>query len=356
MIVTGVSSGDAAQQFTNPLKVITVPATLEAGYTYKRLFIGRSEAVRNSSVGFELAGQVTAIFVDEGDIVSKGQALAHLDTRRLAATRAEAVATVQRASADLALSEVTLKRTRELLKSNGISEQALDEALENRNARAAALQQANAALQRIEVDIAKSTLYAPYDGIVTLRHGDEGQVVAAGAALLTLQDTATPEVRVGLPNHIVDRFSVGDAISVDTAKGLASARIKSVLPVRDLSTRTVDVILTFQNREGILPGDLVTWPVAVDVQTPGYWVPLSALIQSVRGLWGVYVAAPAENGLHRVTSRTVDVIYQDKSRVFVRGALREGELMIADGTHRVVPGQVVKVSPPVALEPRPPEL
>jgi hypothetical protein len=124
---------------------------------------------------------------------------------------------------------------------------------------------------------------------------------------------------------------------------------KAVVPRRDDVTRTVDVLLTLPDAPAhVRPGDLGRLSLSSRYEETGFWVPLGALTQGPRGLWNNYVAEPIDTPdsneeTHRVTPRTVEVVYADSDRAFVRGTLRNGDLLIVDGLQRVVPGQTVAV-------------
>ena len=73
----------------------------------------------------------------------------------------------------------------------------------------------------------------------------------------------------------------------------------------------------------------------------GFWIPVSAMTEASRGLWAVFAIVPDENNVPRVEKRLVDIVHAEASRVFVRGAMEDGELFVLDGLHRLVPGQSV---------------
>ena len=93
------------------------------------------------------------------------------------------------------------------------------------------------------------------------------------------------------------------------------------------------------------------------MEEPGAWLPLTALTEGSRGLWSAYAveAAPgdarAAQGREiggdtaggRLAVQPLEVLYQDGDRVYVRGPLAAGEILVAAGLHRVVPGQLVRV-------------
>jgi RND family efflux transporter MFP subunit len=314
---------------------------IQSSYVKERVFIGRVEAGRLSDSGFEIGGNVSEIKVDEGYSVKEDDILATLDTDRLEAARKEAAAALQEARATLSLSESTLKRVKAAVKIKAVSRQELDEAQETRNTAEATVNRQKAALERIEVDIKKSTLKAPFDGIITKRLVDEGRVIAAGMPVLTLQEKTAAEARIALANGLADQFKEGQNVNLSIYSDKVNATVKSVLPVRDGRSWTVDVIFSLDKDALVRPGDLAELKMGVSIETKGAWVPLSALTETVRGLWSVYTIDEAETAQRKA----VEILYQNESQAFVRSNLSQEESIIADGAHRIVPGQRVEALP-----------
>ncbi len=332
------------------------------GYDFERVFIGRVEANRSAQLGFEQAGLLREVLVREGDAVQAGQALARLDDARLHARREELTAALASAEADLALAEATARRYRQSAEDGAVTRQALDEASEGARAAAANARLAAARIRSIDLDLTKSTLFAPFDGVVTHRFADEGKVLEAGTPVLALQDDAPPEIRVGAAGRLADRLRTGDRYRLQTRKGTFDARLRAVIPLRTTTSRTVDAL--FEPEDGnaagdalMRPGELVELTLSERVAESGAWLPLSALSEGERGLWRALVARPHEleamsdqtsaespgTGLYTLESRPVELLYLDTDRAYVRGPLMAGEAVVAAGLHRVVPGQLVHV-------------
>ena len=206
-----------------------------------------------------------------------------------------------------------------------------------------------AQLDALEVDLDKSSLKAPFNGRIAKRHLDEGTTVAAGDAVLSLLETATLEVRVGVSPRVASQWSPGDAAILRTLDDMeVNATAKTVLPQRDARTRTVDVV--FALKEAPLPlrdGDLLELQVDREITETGFWLPRTALTESARNLWGAYVAVPDEDWkdasqpIHRLDRRHLEVVHLEGDRVFVRGAISDGDQVVIGGLQRFVPGQLV---------------
>ena len=112
--------------------------------------------------------------------------------------------------------------------------------------------------------------------------------------------------------------------------------------MRNRQTRTVDILVNLSSNAGLRPGDLATLLGQRHGDSIGSWIPASALSNGLRGLWRVFVVKE-QKGL-TLESRTVEVIYTNGERAFVRGALSDGDRLVIGGTHKLSPGQSVKLS------------
>jgi multidrug efflux pump subunit AcrA (membrane-fusion protein) len=108
----------------------------------------------------------------------------------------------------------------------------------------AALEKADAVIRSVDVRIGKSQLRAPYDALVAARHIDEGQVIAAGVPVLSLYEDSEPEARIAIASDSVDRLRQGDEYLLHIRDRDVPATLRSVLPKREASTRSVDAIFT----------------------------------------------------------------------------------------------------------------
>ncbi len=324
------------------LPVSTVTAQLADSYPLERSFVGRVEAQRESDVGFEFAGLIAKVNVDEGARVRAGQILASLDTELLEARREELLSARAQARANLDLAVKTRKRVNELQALDFASSQARDEAVEGVNAYQAALEKADSAIRSIDVQIRKSQLRAPYDALVAARHVDEGQVIAAGVPVLRLFEDSAPEARIAIASDSVDRLHSGDEYLLRIRDREVTATLRTVLPERAGLTRSVDAIFTLSVPfNGIRHGDLARLLLSERIAAQGIELPLTALTESSRGIWAVYVAEPGAGGVSTLSRRQVELLHLVGEEVYVKGTLEAGDQVVSAGLHRLVPGQRV---------------
>lgn len=334
-----------------PLAVSVATPERLPSYSVTRQFVGIVEARRQSHVGFERGGEIAEILVDEGDSVEAGAVLGRLDTSILLAERATRIHARDHARASLELAEITRRRVFAMHTHAVASTQEWDEADTDYEARTAALARAESAVAEIDTHIARSRLVAPYPAVVARRLVDEGEVVDAGMRVLHLIERVEPEVRVGIAGDAIEAISVGDRYELRVRKRRVPATVRAILPVRGNGTRSVDVILVLRTElDGIRQGDLATLSLEREEAEPGFWLPLSALTESSRGLWACYVVVElgdeerSGSATHTLRRRELEVVHQEADRVFVRGTLSEGESVVTEGLQRLVPGQWVRIA------------
>jgi len=326
-----------------PMPVAALPLERAAGYTETRRYAGRIEPARAATLGFERGGRVTEVRVDDGDAVAAGDVVARLDTRLLENARARLGATREAQAASVELARLTDARQAGLT-DRAVSAQRRDETRLKLAEAEARLAETDAALEGIVIDLEKSVLRVPFAGRVAARLVDEGAVVATGGQVVELLETSAPRARIGLAPEIAGNLVVGERHTVDYRGVAHPARLVALRPDIDPASRTVEAIFELDPDPRLVFGDLVRFEAELWHPEPGYWVPLTALVEDRRGLWSVYAIADQPDGAPRVRSSAVRVLTVEGERAFVAGDLPEETAIVRDGTHRVIPGQAIRVA------------
>jgi RND family efflux transporter MFP subunit len=323
-----------------PISVETVRISLAPAFKAEEKFTGIVSPRRTSQLGFASGGRIDSIRVDIGDRVETGTTLAVLDTRSLRAQLSSANAVVAEAEASYKLAQTTVDRQIELLERGHVSSQVVDQAQAQASTAYARIDaaKANADALRVQIDLAR--IKAPFAGTITARLSDEGAIAAPGVPLFELVETSVLEARIGLTADLAARLNPGDSYDLVSDQGEVTATLRSVTGVIDAGNRTVTTIFDIDNPDRVAAGAVVRLGMEREIDEPGLWLPVSALNEADRGLWSVYAARRqgddwiAEPGI-------VEIVHQDGDRVFVRGALRDGDNIIIDGLQRITPGQPV---------------
>ncbi|GGK20080.1 efflux RND transporter periplasmic adaptor subunit [Salinarimonas ramus] len=351
-VVTGVgvlqdradARAQAARAEPEPLPVSVTRLVRETGYVVEDRYLGRLEPAREADLAFERPGLVVEVLVEEGARVAQGALVARLDTAALDAERTRLLAQRDQIAASLDLARRTLARQRELGEAGHASSQRLDEARLSAELEAARLAEVDAAIARLDVDIAKTALHAPYAGTIAARAVDEGTVVSAGTPVVRLLETEAPRARVGLSQEAASALAVGDRATLVVAGREVPARVLALRPDLARDTRTVTALLAPERPVDVAFGASVELRLPRRIEEPGFWLPVAALSEGRRGTWSVLVAEAGEAEPARIVREAVEVLHVVDDRAFVRGTLRPGAALVAGGTHRLAPGQAVLVA------------
>ncbi len=334
-------AGPGAVAVSAALPVETFSARYQSEAAMETRYPGLVSAWRTSALGFESGGRIETVAVRVGDRVAAGDVLATLDTRTLdaqiSAARAEAAAAETRAG----LAGVTLERQQVLVDRGHISAQRLDELAANQRAALSSAAAARANAQALAVRLELASLTAPFDGVITARHLDEGAIAPPGAPVVTLVEDARLEMRVSIPADEAARLEPGQTYPVEFAQGLAEARLRAVTGVIEREQRAVTAVFDLDAGDGAVSGSVGRLLVRTDLAERGFWAPVTALAEGRRGLWSMYVLTP-DNGAFRLEPRPVEVLHAEGDTVFVRGAVNDGDDVLAAGVSRVAPGQRVR--------------
>jgi RND family efflux transporter MFP subunit len=342
-------SAPAPGSFAPRTPVGAMQVEFTEGYTVTRRFTGQVEAAARTDLGFEFGGRVTEILVEEGDLVPAGTILARLDTSALIPERAALEAELAALAADAELARRTLARNDALTERGVRSVAAQDDARLALVRIEAGMAATQARIAGVDVRLDKSALAAPFAARIGARLADPGQTAAAGQTVLVLFDAGSARARVGLPPDLAATLSPGDAVSVEIGGTAHIATIRQIRPDLDPSTRSRSVVLTLPAADVPALGDTVALIFDQTVAATGFWAPLSALREGVRGSWSVMALEARPEG-DRTLPAAVEVIHSDGARVFLHGALPPGARIIAEAPDRVAPGQLVLTQFAVARE------
>jgi len=335
------AEGDAAPGIAAPQTSVDVMSVeLTPGYTVTRRFTGQVEAAARTDLGFELGGRITEVLVEEGDVVAAGTVLARLDTSALIPERAALEAELAALAADAELARLTLARSDTLTERGFRSVAAQDDARLTLVRAEAGMAAVRARIAGVDVRLEKSVLTAPYAARIGARMADPGQTAAAGQTVLVLFDTQPARARVGLPPELAAGLAVGDTVTVVLGGSELVATLRQIRPDLDPNTRSRSVIVTLPQGAAPVLGDTVALLLTQAVDDPGFWAPLSALREGVRGSWSVMALEATPEG-DRTLPAAVEVIHSDGNRVFLRGDLPEAARIVAEAPDRVAPGQLV---------------
>lgn len=263
---------DAAPIIVSTISPVIVdwPETINAG--------GRIAAWHEAQIASELSAvAVTAIYVDVGDKVKKGQLLATLNADSFNAELQRVKARIKSAQAALQQAQNNLQRVSGLSAVQAISAQDAEQFKVSVNTAEAELAAAKAEEELYQLKIRQSQLLAPDDGVIRQRSASLGQVVTAGTELFRLIRQQRIEWQAEIVPHYLPRLKLGQVAFIEQAHGkIIQGKITRLAPALASSNSLAVAHIELPADSNIAIGDYMSGTLALGV-SPAVTVPSSAI-------------------------------------------------------------------------------
>lgn len=298
-----------------PLTVNAIQLVRTARTTRTSTFFGTLQPRRTRNLGFSAEGQIKSI-VDKFERAKADEVLALLDVSDLDQQRQSL--------------QTTINQSQNQFRDQGT-------------------QQLQRQLATIETQIEASQIKAPFDCIVDEIFAIENSLVRPQMPVLRVIDAGTPRVKINLPRRI-SRLIRPDQefiflIEDGTLKGRLHKKAISENPAGSI-TVWFDVISDLSDIDFVFR-ESVEARFDFQVDRSGYWLPLTALCRTAEGLWSVFVVVSddvSNKPPGRIARKLVRIVQLSDALALIDGDFDEGEIVVANGTHRVVPGQTVNTN------------
>ena len=253
---------------------------------------GRLQAFINAPIYARVPGYLKSWKYDIGGKVKAGDLLAEIDTPDLDQQLQQARADLGVAQANAKLAKVSADRWQSLAGTDAVAKQEVDTRNFTLNANMAQVKAAQASLDRLVAEEGFKRLIAPFDGIVTARDTDIGQLINVGATggmeLFVVSETSKLRVYVSVPQNYVPSVPPGTKATISvpehpdkTYSGTVEASAQAVIP----STGTTLMQIIVDNSAGeLMPGDYASIHLQIAGAPNVLSVPSSAVIFDAKGL------------------------------------------------------------------------
>jgi len=311
---------------------------------------GNVTAYTDAPIYARTTGYLVRWYFDLGAHVKKGALLAEIATPELDQQLAQGQADLATSEATANNAKIQADRYTGLVESNAVSRQDTDTFVNQAASTSAAVRSAQANVQRLKELQSFEKVYAPFDGVVTARNVDTGQLIDQGAAneLFHLQALQVLRVYTNLPQISAPAAKIGSKIDITfpehpdkTYQGTLVRTARAIDPV----SRTLLVELDVDNRAGeLLPGSLAQVHFKNPATTQTFVVPVSALIFRRQGL---QVATVVNGNIAHLVPVTIGE--DDGATAQIVTGLNENDKVIQDPPDSIIEGE--KVSQDAANSP-----
>ncbi|MDR3366377.1 MAG: efflux RND transporter periplasmic adaptor subunit [Prevotellaceae bacterium] len=288
---------------------------------------GTLTASEEVDLSFESSGRITVLNIDEGQKVQKGALLAKINDNELQAQR-------DKINVQLKLAEDREQRQRTLLEREAISRESYEQSL-------AEMQALKADLAQIEAKIEKSSIVAPFDGIIGLRYTSEGAFVSPGTLVTKLICISPLKVDFSIPERYAGNVHTGMTVffAVDGYLKPFEAKVYAIEPRVDSKTRTITMRAMYANtREILKPGRYVSVELQLKLFNDAISIPTEALIPEMDGnLVYLYRSGKAQPVAVQTGIRT-------ETEIQITSGLAVGDTLITSGILQLRTGLPVQLA------------
>lgn len=306
--------------------------------TYAGEVRGRYE----TPLGFQVSGKIINRYVELGSRVNPGDVLMEIDAKDIQQNVNITAAQVYSAEAQLKLAENNLNRYQQLYEQNAISRAQLEQ-YQNAYATAlAAVRQTQAQNTQSSNQLGYSNLVATDAGVISSINAEAGQVVSAGQSMMTLVRDGEKEVEINVPENRVEELNKAQEIQVTfwaLSNTTVRGQVREISPMADKVSRTYKVRITLINPpEDLKLGMTASINIAASNNQNTVFIPLSAIYQTgdVPQVWVV--------NNDTVNLRPVKLGDFGNEKVQVLEGLKDGEVIITAGVHKLREGQAVRLA------------
>jgi RND family efflux transporter MFP subunit len=300
VFISGVWSRVSARKTLNAetaqvaLTAVSVVTPQQTAPTEEIVLPGNVQPFITSPIYARTSGYLRKWTVDIGAHVKKGQLLAVIETPEVDQQLQQSFSNLNTAKANLALAETTKNRYEGMIRSNAVSQQDVDNTVGTYNANKAIVEANQANVKQLEALQSFEKIYAPFDGVVTARNTDIGDLINSGSSggvktdLFHIAQPGTLRVYVNVP----EEYSQGTKVGMTADLSLAEfpgrkfqGKLVRTAEAINMTTRTLLIEIDVNNPAGeLLTGSYAEVHLKMPTQASTLLLPVNTLIFRSQGL------------------------------------------------------------------------
>lgn len=317
------SPKQSAKDKSNPHQVNSELLTIESS-TVKRRFNGLIIAPNTIKISNQIDGNIISMPYRVGSVVNKGDVLVQLDSRLTKAEHLKALASLEKATQDL-------QRIKQLIPRQLASAEELSAATTEQK-----LAQANLTLKTIQLD--RSTIKAPFSGVISERLFEPGDTVAVNTKLLTLVDKSSLIIKSAIPESFISYIFINKTVEIQIPSLALSldGKISSIYPTVDSRTQQIPLEVSFTaDNSQLSPGQfaqlIITHKTAEKIL-----IPVNSVQYDTQGTW-VYTI----DSQQQAQQTWITTAQNLNNKIEVISGLKAGDHIITNGFIGLRPGKKV---------------
>lgn len=329
------------------LTTVSVVTPQQTAPAQEIILPGNVQPFISSPIYARTNGYLKNWYVDIGAQVKAGQLLAVIDAPEVDQQLAQSISNLNTAKANLALAEITRNRYQNLIKTNAVAQQDVDNAVGSYNANQAIVEADEANVKELQALQSFEKIYAPFDGVVTARNTDIGDLINSGNAggvktdLFHIAQPGTLRVYVNVPEEYSQGVKVGMTANLALAEfpgRTFKGKLVRTADAINVTTRTLLIEVDVANPVGtLLTGSYAEVHLNVPTSASTYLLPVNTLLFRTEGLR----VGVVKNG--KVAVVTVVPGHDFGDQIEIVSGLKANDQVIVNPPDSLVAGQEVQI-------------
>jgi RND family efflux transporter MFP subunit len=326
-----------AQPQMPPAKVVTAPVT-EREVAATNQVIGVVDFDKVATISTQVEGLLSSLSVKEGQLVEKNAVLASLDTEALRKDIEILAAQTKQLDVRIANTKRNAERFKQLYQQQATSERAFQDLSDEYQGLLAEKQALSKRIERIELDIRKSTIRAPFNGLILAVKKYEGDWLSPGSAVCALASTADVVVKAAVSEDLIIYLQPGDSLtlSIPALNLRLSGVVSKSAPVADVKSKTFNIKIAIDYVDNLLQNMTARVEVPVSEKAQRKIIKRAALVRFNNQDF-VYTVVDG-----KATPIPIEIVgYDGEDMIVANGAIQTGMPVVVDGNDRLRPDQPV---------------
>jgi RND family efflux transporter MFP subunit len=329
------------------LTAVSVVLPKQASPAQEIILPGNVEPFITSPIYSRTNGYLRKWYFDIGAHVKQGQLLAVIETPEVDQQLLQARSNLSTAQANLDLAAITKTRYQGLLKSNAVSQQDVDNAVGAYNANKSIVEADKAAVEQFAALVSFEKIYAPFDGVITARNTDIGDLINSGSNggvktdLFHIAEPGRLRVYVNVPEEYSRGIKVGMTADLSLAEFPGQrfqGKLVRTADAINMTTRTLLIEIDVDNPKGtLLTGSYGQVHLQVSTQASTFLIPVNTLLFRSEGL-RVAIVRDAKVELSAVTPG-----HDFGDQIEIVSGLKSGDQVIVNPPDSIASGQEVQI-------------
>lgn len=316
-------------QKTLPTATVSIASVSRELATNQIELVGTVEAVQQAEISSKISGNILEIPVDLGSHIKKGDLLVRLGADEISAQ-------VQQAEAQLEQAQRNLTREEKLLKKNAATPETVKSLKDT-------VRIAQAAFLETQTMLKYTIISAPFDGIVTKKPANAGDLATPGKPLLRIEGENNLQILTDIPEAMINNIQTGDILhaTIPATGSEVSGVVTEVSPTADPSSRTTPIKIKIKTGPKLRSGQFARVALTLE-QTETYAIPPSAIVPYGQ-LERVFIVKDNKAQLRLVRTGVTFLGGDGTPYIEILSGLSEGEEVITSGNNNLQSGQPLQI-------------